>query len=221
MKVFLSWSGENSRAVAEALREWLKYINSEIEPWMSDIDIGPGKRWSGEIAKELEATKFGVVCVTRDNQAAPWLNFEAAAIAKQVESSQVPSRIDLTVTDVKPPLGHFQATEMSESGILAVLESINGLCSKPLPNLQEICGVWWPRLKPKLDAARTSAQTAPVRDQQDLLEEILSLVRGWRVIRSGELVLAGETDAVREAECLFDEARRRDEARRPPESGSP
>lgn len=41
MKVFLSWSGEKSRAVAEALREWLPYINPEIEPSMSDSDIGP------------------------------------------------------------------------------------------------------------------------------------------------------------------------------------
>ena len=53
MKVFISWSGEKSRAVAQALREWLPYINSEIEPWMSDADIDLGKRWSDQVAKEL------------------------------------------------------------------------------------------------------------------------------------------------------------------------
>ena len=82
MKVFLSWSGERSRAVAEALREWLPFINAEIQPWMSGTDIEPGARWSNAIAEELDAISIGIVCVTRENQSSPWLNFEAGALAR-------------------------------------------------------------------------------------------------------------------------------------------
>jgi hypothetical protein len=179
MKVFLSWSGEKSRAVAEALREWLPYINSEIQPWMSGTDIDPGERWSDEVAKELEATSFGIVCVTRDNQSEPWLNFEAGAIAKRLDRSRVvPLAIDLKVTDVKQPLGQFQATEMTKDGILAVLKLLNGLCGHRVPDVAEACERNWSAIQPKLEAASTSTETAPVRDPQDLLEEILTIVRG-------------------------------------------
>jgi TIR domain len=179
MKVFLSWSGEKSRAVAEALRQWLPYINSEIQPWMSGTDIDPGARWSGEVAKELEATNFGIIFVTRDNQMASWLNFEAGAIAKQLDSSRVvPFAIDLKPSDVKQPLGQFQGKEMTKDGILAVLKLLNELCSHRVPDVAKALDQWWPDLEPKLEAASTSTETVPVRDQQDLLEEILTIVRG-------------------------------------------
>ena len=37
-----------------------------------------------EIAKALDETKFGVFCVTPENQGEPWLNFEAGALSKTV-----------------------------------------------------------------------------------------------------------------------------------------
>jgi hypothetical protein len=179
MKVFLSWSGERSKAVAKALREWLPYINSEIEPWMSDTDIGPGERWSGEIARELEATKFGIVCVTRDNQAEPWLNFEAGAIAKQVaEGRAVPLTIDLKPSDVKQPLGGLTAVEMTKDGMLRLLRLLNELCEHQVPDVAKACSRNWSALESAIEAARTAAQTAPVRAERDLIEEILAVVRG-------------------------------------------
>jgi hypothetical protein len=88
MKVFLSWSDDKSRMVAEALRDWLPAVIQEIVPFMSEKDIAAGARWTNQIEQELEGTQLGIVCVTRENQSAPWLNFEAGAIAKQIESSR-------------------------------------------------------------------------------------------------------------------------------------
>ena len=44
MKVFISWSGERSKQMAAALKEWLPTAIQYLEPWMSDTDIHAGDR---------------------------------------------------------------------------------------------------------------------------------------------------------------------------------
>ena len=39
MKVFISWSGTRSKALAVALKEWLPLILQYAKPWVSDKDI--------------------------------------------------------------------------------------------------------------------------------------------------------------------------------------
>lgn len=77
MKVFLSWSGERSQALAQALRDWLPLVLHFAEPWLSHSDIEPGERCASEVSKELEASNFGIMCVTKENTASPWILFEA------------------------------------------------------------------------------------------------------------------------------------------------
>jgi hypothetical protein len=89
MKVFISWSGDKSRDVALALRDWLPGVINSIEPFVSAKDIYAGTRWQAEIASQLDSTNFGIVCVTKDNQLSSWLNFEAGALAKAVDSSRL------------------------------------------------------------------------------------------------------------------------------------
>lgn len=61
MKVFISWSGERSQALAQALRDWLPMVLYYVEPWLSHSDIEAGERWAHEVAKELEVSKFGIL----------------------------------------------------------------------------------------------------------------------------------------------------------------
>lgn len=178
MKVFLSWSGQKSKAIAEALRDWLPSVIQQIRPFMSDEDISAGARWQQRIAEELEGSSYGILCITRENQSAPWLNFEAGAIAKQVSWGHVvPLAIDLSAADIKPPLGQFQGKEMTKSGVLAILLSINAQLDEPLLTVPDLLEVWWPHLQPKLDAAGTASEAVPVRQERDLLVEILTILR--------------------------------------------
>jgi TIR domain len=98
VKGFISWSGEPSRSIARALDGWLESVVQHVDAWMSDADIGSGQRWNEAISKSLDETDFGIVCVTRANQHAPWLIFEAGALAKSVnEGRVVPLCIDLKI----------------------------------------------------------------------------------------------------------------------------
>jgi hypothetical protein len=89
MKIFLSWSGERSKVVADALRSWIPDVIHAVKPWMSGVDIRAGMRWSREVDEELGDTQFGILCLTKENQTAPWLLFEAGALAKSVEGVAV------------------------------------------------------------------------------------------------------------------------------------
>jgi hypothetical protein len=185
MKVFLSWSGEKSRAVAVALREWLPLVINELEPFVSAQDIAAGTHWQTEVAGQLEASDFGIVCVTAYNQDATWLNFEAGALAKAVGSARVvPLAIDLKVTDMKLPLAQFQAQPGTEAGVLAVLRSLNGSCERPLAEerLKRAFDRWWDELEPQLakiinENSKAAGPAASERTDRDLLEEILATVR--------------------------------------------
>ena len=70
MKLFISWSGDKSRDVAHALRDWLPQVLHTIDPFVSSKDIRAGTRWQAEIAGELNDTDFGLICVTQENQGA-------------------------------------------------------------------------------------------------------------------------------------------------------
>ena len=53
MKVFISWSGDRSRQLAEVIHWWLPHVMQFTKPYFSPSDIDKGKRWSDDISKEL------------------------------------------------------------------------------------------------------------------------------------------------------------------------
>lgn len=71
MKIFISWSGDRSHQLAQALHEWLPLVLHYVKPWLSQADISAGSRWAQEVAKELETTNFGIICVTQETSPRP------------------------------------------------------------------------------------------------------------------------------------------------------
>jgi hypothetical protein len=185
MKVFLSWSGEPSRRLAEALREWLPSVLQAVEPWMSAEDIDKGARWSAHVAGELEQAKVGILCLTRDNLAAPWVLFEAGALSKTLTHSYVcPYLLGLRPSDLRGPLVQFQAAEANEADTRRLLATINAaqaaMGAKALSEraLDRAFATWWPGLAKILESLPTGKPSArPARSERDLLEETLTLVR--------------------------------------------
>ncbi len=89
MKVFIGWSGEQSREIGEAFRNWLPAVLQAVKPYFSPDDIATGARWESEISRELGETKIGLLILTPDSLTSPWLLFEAGALAKSMEKARV------------------------------------------------------------------------------------------------------------------------------------
>jgi len=119
VKVFISWSGELSHKVSIALREWLPMVIQSIDPYVSSEDIDKGTRWSSDIAKELEDSSYGIICITPDNLSAPWINFEAGALSKSIDKSRVsPFLFSVKRSEVQGPLVQFQSTIFDKADVL-------------------------------------------------------------------------------------------------------
>ena len=91
MHIFLSWSGQRSKAVAAALRSWLPLVLPAVEPWMSEEDIQAGRRWGAEIAAALDRSSFGIIVLTAENLDASWLMFEAGAVPTHLPGERIGS----------------------------------------------------------------------------------------------------------------------------------
>src|SRR5688572_19220319 len=109
MEVFLSWSGERSKAVAETLSVWLGQVIQAVDPWISS-DIEKGARWNPEIAARLEQSRVGIICLTKENLDAKWILFESGALSKTKDAYVCTLLLDIDPSDVEQPLGQFQHT---------------------------------------------------------------------------------------------------------------
>ena len=185
MKVFLSWSDTRSKETAETLRRWLKLVIQAVDPWISS-SIPKGVRSEKELAEVLEDTKVGIICLTRENLDSNWIHFEAGALSKTSDAHVCTFLLDLKPTDIKPPLAQFQHTQFEKEEIHELVRTINKTLEKvqesPLDEktLDTTFVHFWPELEKNLRniIAKPPNEDHPVRSETDMLEEILSILRG-------------------------------------------
>ncbi len=187
MKVFISWSGPLSKDIAEAIKVWLPAVLQAVKPYFTPDDIEKGARWSSEIANELENSKLGIFCITRDNLRNPWIIFEAGAISKVVGKGSVcPILFNVENSDISGPLGQFQSTTFKKDDFLKLIKTINTeLSENKLPDdtLLEVFNMWWPKLEEDINKIIVSHNKKEreakkeIRSERDILEEVLGLVR--------------------------------------------
>ena len=196
MKVFISWSGERSKRIANGLKSWLKDVVQVLDPWVSSQDISVGGRWAEELGEQLHEANCGVLCLTPENQLEPWIVFEAGALSKSIESGRViPYRFQLSAEDVLPPLSQFQGVDADREGTRALIESLNAAAGAPLPQakLKRAFERWWPDMEAELGSIDQAPPQSIKRTEKEYLEEILALVQR----QSEAAVLLNAADAVR------------------------
>jgi hypothetical protein len=184
MKLFISHSGGRSRKIAVELHQFVRKLVPSTDPWIS-TGIDKGSRWIPEIAENLEAANFGIVCITSDNLQAPWLLFEAGALSKRLDGKVCTFLLDVEPSAVEAPLSQFQHTSATKPDVLELIESINrhvaaiGARPRVAEDLKEQFESLWPNLQRLLTTVRGEASgTAPRRSTDDMLKEVLETVRG-------------------------------------------
>lgn len=185
MKIFISWSGDRSKALATALKDWLPTVLQYVQPWMSSSDINSGERWSNEIAKQLQETNFGILCVTKENLEAPWLLFEAGALAKSMQDGRViPLRLDVDVSDITGPLQQFHSEKADSEGVKKLLASLNASWTSPIADeiLQNVFDPMWAVLEKKIEAIpQSEVAHKKSRSTPEVLEDLVSNVRNMEM----------------------------------------
>ena len=138
------------------------------------------------LINELSASDLGILCLTKENLAAPWLLFEAGALAKHLEVAKViPFRFQLKAEDVYPPLSMFQSVGDDKAGTLRLLQAINGQ-SKTLRD-EQLTTVfeefWWPSFQAALAAIAARSR----REKERMLQcakDLLHYPRGPAIASS-------------------------------------
>ncbi|NED11288.1 toll/interleukin-1 receptor domain-containing protein [Streptomyces sp. SID9124] len=187
MKVFLSWSGDRSKAMAEFLQNWLPDVIQAIDPWISSRNIPQGSRPLPSIADELASCNFGIVCVTPENRSSEWINFEAGALSKMLDDSVVvPLLLDIEKAQVTGPLSQFQMTlSTARDEVFKLVSDMNGrlgdMALAP-DRLDRSFDQNWPSLMKELGSItlrRDPQKLQPEKERSvdDLLEEVLLLAR--------------------------------------------
>jgi hypothetical protein len=187
--IFISWSGERSKFIAEALKDWLPHVLQSARPWLSTRDIEKGTRSLSEMNKALGGMGFGVTCLTSENLDAPWILYEAGALSKAFDDDK--GRLwtyllsGLQPQDVEPPLSQFQHTRADEEDTRKLIHSINVAIHREEDRLQkelvdETFNRWWPELASKITTMPQAEKTTKAkRDSNDILTEILDLCRQY------------------------------------------
>ncbi|WP_398494360.1 toll/interleukin-1 receptor domain-containing protein [Variovorax sp.] len=193
MKVFISWSGTRSHAVAQVLREWVTAVIQAARPWLSSEDIQRGAQWLGDIGHQLQESTVGIFCLTQKNKTAPWILFEAGAVAKGVPTSRICTLlIDLEPGDVFAPLSQFNHTKLSREDMFKLATTLNAALGENRltdPQLKKSFEAHWGSFEADIQRAiNDNPEEGPAAkkpDQTEVLEEVLSSLRsiGGRLSR--------------------------------------
>lgn len=184
MKVFMSWSGQRSKLTAELLHDWIKCVIQAAQPWISSKGIERGALWFSEINNELKDTSVGIICLTAENKDAPWILFEAGALAKGLANSRVCTfLVDLETADLQPPLSQFNHTFANYESMWSLVATLNNALSAnnlELSVLKRVFDTYWPQFNTEFEKIineNPPVTVVPPRDDKEILNEILDTTR--------------------------------------------
>jgi len=198
MKLFIGWSGDISKKMAIAFKDFIHDVLFPVEPWIS-TEIESGSLWGKEWFEQLGECKAGILFLTRENiiyDPSSYLMFEAGAIAKTagLNTETDGARLYLVVSglekaEIKPPLSNFQYNTSGKSSILTLVKDINKRLGKlGEKNLKDETTVerhfnkYWADIEKIFKEAEAALKDikpkSPKTVERKMLEEILLMLRG-------------------------------------------
>lgn len=186
MQIFLSWSGELSRAVAELFQDWLPNVIQDCNEFFISTEIAKGTEWYSNISENLRSSEVGIAFITAENASTPWLNYEAGALLarfREDQSKLIPVLINLKNSDYDGPMANLQLTNLTEDKdirglVLDIARHVNSPAQES--TIGRAFEVFLPDFKNRLQKLVKESPTelpAPRRTVEQKLDEILELVR--------------------------------------------
>lgn len=162
MKVFISWSGDTSKALAAAIASWLPRMVPGVTPYFSPEDTTKGARWRAVIEKQLAQCKIGLSCMTMDNLHAPWIMFEAGALSKGATATKLcPVLFGANTSASDGPLSLFQCARFSKKEMKKAVTMINdalGNKKQTKSMLDQAYELRWPVLNEQVSKVMATAK---------------------------------------------------------------
>jgi hypothetical protein len=184
MKIFISWSGQRSKSVAELISDWIKCVIQVSYPWISTRDIDRGAIWFSEINDQLKSTSAGIVCLTQENKNKPWILFETGALVKGLTTNRVCTfLVDLQPSDLEDPLAQFNHTMPEKGSMWGLVRSLNGCMNDQGLDeriLEKVFETYWPQFEHDFNEAlqnNPASENVEPRKESDILAEILNNTR--------------------------------------------
>ena len=191
MRLFISWSGDKSRKVAELLKMLFHKVVQSLEPWVSSEDIETGSVWFSQICNEIREVCNSVIVVTKENKENPWIMFEAGALCRGDDTNRVNVvLVDLEPSEIRAPLSAFNVVRADEDGLRRLIHNLNRRLLQEDPNIpgkitdqdvDEGFNCWYRDFKEKFDKimAEYPETEHKVKTESEIMqEETLLAVRG-------------------------------------------
>lgn len=195
--IFISWSGDLSRKLAKAIRDWLPSVLQEVTLFFSPDDLDKGVMWDYGISKKLAESQLCLLCLTRDNTKEPWILFEAGAVSMKLEESRVcPILFGLKPEELQGPLSNFQTTIFEKDDFKKLVTTIyrlgKGINLQPKV-LAEMFEKEWPILEENISSILASYEAEPKKDSPTVRDLFTELQRITRILAEPPKPLESES----------------------------
>jgi hypothetical protein len=165
MDVFICWSKETGKKIAEALETWIPKVIKAVNIPFSDKEMHPDRLWLKKHQKEFASTDFGIICLTPDNLGLDdkWIGVKSGAIYTApggVKDHTVVYLHEIEPSEIQEGVyAQFLRVKDDKSGTFKLLETINEAVREKGQeylddeNLYGEFEANWPNLKNKLEKA--------------------------------------------------------------------
>lgn len=137
MALFIGWSKTTSKKIAETLCDYIAKVNPYIVPFVSSVNIAPGKIWRDRLSGILRESHYGILCMTKENLQAPWLHYEAGVLSMATslnnpdgEPRVAPLLFGVESTSLSNPLSYYQSAPLTKNKFLDLMREANEICIK-------------------------------------------------------------------------------------------
>jgi hypothetical protein len=142
------------------LKYSLKTIVPDVEPFFSP-EIYAGAIWGNVMAEAIRKSRFGILCITRENMLQPWLQFEAGALWRgAAETNAVcPLLLDVSKEELPDTFKVFQAKRFDKKDFKKLCEQLGSETQFDPEQLRRNFKSVWPTLESDVQGCLSTLPT--------------------------------------------------------------